>query len=162
MKIKSAKDSGHYRLRKTEGQGGTLISIRIMLSLAAAISHCSPDALTFLETQDGQSRSPNVLGNLIRRCCDTAGLPECAAPGLRKAVARSFAEAGALAKEIAFVTGHKTLAEVRRYTDAADRVHLADQAFDKLSERTMPQQKVVNFPIMRGEPSSISLKENKK
>ncbi len=155
-------DRIEYRRRKTAGQGGDLISIRIMPALAAAISHCSPDALTFLETKDGRSRSPNGLGNLMRRWCDAAALPECSAHGLRKAIARRLAEAGSSAKEIASVTGHKTLAEVQRYTDAADREHLADQAFDKLSERTIPQQKVVNLSKNLGEPSAMLLKGNKK
>ncbi|MEL7175234.1 MAG: tyrosine-type recombinase/integrase, partial [Pseudomonadota bacterium] len=86
----------------------------------------------------------------MRRWSDAAALPECSAHGLRKAIARRLAEAGSSAKEIASVTGHKTLAEVQRYTDAADREHLADQAFDKLSERTIPQQKVVNLSKKRG------------
>ena len=58
-----------------------------------------------------------------------AGLPgRCKPHGLRKAAARRLAEAGCSANEIAAITGHKTLAEVERYTRAADQVRLAQQA----------------------------------
>lgn len=151
-----------YRRRKTEGQGGDLIQIKIMDPLAAALSHLPNDAMTFLQTQNGRSRSPNGLGNLMRRWCDEAGLPDCSSHGLRKAIARRLAEAGASAKQIASVTGHRTLAEVQRYTDAADREQLSDDALDKLSNRTIPQQKVVNLHGKGGEPSGKPLKGRRK
>jgi hypothetical protein len=52
----------------------------------------------------------------------------CKPHGLRKAAARRLAEAGCSANEIATSTGHKTLAEVERYTRAADQARLAQQA----------------------------------
>jgi integrase len=52
--------------------------------------------------------------------------------GLRKAAARWLAEIGCSAHEIASITGHATLAEVRRYTKAADRKRLARSAMRKL------------------------------
>jgi Phage integrase family len=62
-------------------------------------------------------------------------LPErCKPHGLRKAAARRLAEAGCSANEIAAITGHKTLAEVERYTRAADQVRLAHQAIRKQIE----------------------------
>ena len=56
----------------------------------------------------------------------------CSLHGLRKGGARRFAEAGATAKEIMSITGHKTLAEVQRYIDAADKAKLAVSAMAKL------------------------------
>jgi integrase len=84
------------------------------------------------------------LGNLMREACDEAGLAECSSHGLRKACARRLAEAGATANEIAAVTGHKCLAEVTRYTRAADKAGLADAAMGKLG--TKRQQDVANHP----------------
>jgi integrase len=54
------------------------------------------------------------------------------AHGLRKATARRLAELGCSAHQIAAITGHATLAEVQRYTNAADRKRLAQEAMQKL------------------------------
>ena len=67
---------------------------------------------------------------------------------MRKGGARRLAEAGATAHEIMSITGHKTLSEAQRYTAAADRVLLAEQAMAKLSERkrTKSDAKLSNRP----------------
>jgi hypothetical protein len=57
-----------------------------------------------------------------------------------------LAEAGATAHEIMAVTGHKTLAEVERYTATALREGMADSAFAKLLSRPNREQTVVNLP----------------
>ena len=65
-----------------------------------------------------------------------AGLPRrCKPHGLRKAAARRLAEAGCSASEIMAITGHKTLAEVERYTRAAEQERLARQAIQRQSEK---------------------------
>jgi enterobacteria phage integrase len=51
---------------------------------------------------------------------------------LRKATTRRLAEGGATAKEIASVSGHKTLREIERYTDKADQRRLSQAAMNKL------------------------------
>ena len=51
----------------------------------------------------------------------------------RKAIARRLADAGATTNEIAAVTGLRTLAEVQRYTDTANRSNLGKSAMGKLS-----------------------------
>jgi hypothetical protein len=74
------------------------------------------------------------FGNMISGAIREAGLPaRCKAHGLRKAAARR-SEAGCSASEIAAITGHKTLAEVERYTRAADQERLARQAIQRQSE----------------------------
>lgn len=82
----------------------------------------------------------------MREWCNAADLPECSAHGLRKACARRLAEAGATAHEIMSVTGHKTLAEVQHYTEAALREGLADSAVAKLLARPNREQTAVNLP----------------
>ncbi len=77
-----------------------------------------------------------------------AGLPDrCVNHGLRKAAARLVAEAGCTANEIAAITGHRTLVEVSRYTKAADQVHLAQTAIDRLTARQSAQ--AVPTPVQR-------------
>src|SRR5215472_485397 len=69
------------------------------------------------------------ISEQFRKWCDDAVLPpHCTAHGLRKAACRRLAEAGCSANEIAAISGHKTLREVQRYTDAADQARLARNA----------------------------------
>ena len=56
-------------------------------------------------------------------------------PGLRKAAARRLAEVGCTTKQVAAVTGHKSLNEIERYTRAADQERLAQEAVAKLRRR---------------------------
>jgi integrase len=90
---------------------------------------------TILMTVYGRPFSVKGFGNMISIAIRDAGLSgRCKAHGLRKAAARRLAEAGCSASEIAAITGHKTLAEVERYTRAADQERLARQAMRRQSE----------------------------
>jgi len=63
-------------------------------------------------------------------------LPQrCVTYGLRKAAARLLAEAGCTTHEIMAITGHKTLAEVERYTRAAAQKKLAASAMGLMPAR---------------------------
>jgi integrase len=129
-----------YRRQKTRKSNGVLVSIPIHPRLIEVLETIPRDSFTFLQTAHGKSRSSNGLGNSMRKWCVDAKLPQCSAHGLRKACARRLAEAGATAHEIAAVTGHKTLAEVQRYTEQADRSGMADIALGKMQERSNEQQ----------------------
>jgi integrase len=56
------------------------------------------------------------------------------AHGLRKAAFRRLAEAGSTTKQIAAVSGHRSLAEIERYTARADQAGLAQSAIAKLPD----------------------------
>jgi integrase len=88
--------------------------------------------LTFLVTDRGKPYTAAVFGNWFRDQCRAAGLYGCSAHGLRKAAARRLAEAGCSTHEIAAITGHASLKEVARYTEAADRKRLAQSAMAKV------------------------------
>jgi integrase len=115
-----------YRRRKTRKACDVVIDIPIHPDLAAVLAALPKDAFTFLQTRLGASRSPNGLGNKMREWRDAAGLPECSSHGLRKAISRRLAEAGATPHQIMSVTGHKSLSAVERHTRAAGRGNLAD------------------------------------
>jgi integrase len=69
------------------------------------------------------------FGNVFREWCNEADLPKrCSSHGLRKAACRRLAEAGCSEHEIAAISGHESLAEVRRYTRAASRARMAKSA----------------------------------
>jgi len=116
-----------YRQQKT----GRALAIPIHPDLAALIKATPSGHLTFLATLKGAHFTPGGFGAWFRKVCNDAGLPQCSAHGLRKAQARRLAEAGCSAHEIAAITGHRTLAEVQRYAEAADQANLAKKAFER-------------------------------
>lgn len=135
---------GKFDLRHTKNRPEALVPITA--ELRAAIDACPARHLTFLHTRRGASRSAKALGGDFRQWCDAAGLPKrCSIHGLRKGGARRLAEAGATAREIMSVTGHKTLSEVQRYTEAADRARLAEAAMEKLAAKAQNVNKTVKL-----------------
>jgi integrase len=87
---------------------------------------------TFLVTPLGKPYTAAGFKAWFRKQCDAAGVRVFSAHGLRKAACRRLAEAGCTEKQIAAISGHKSLAEVARYTRAADQAVLARAAMDKV------------------------------
>ena len=133
-----------YKRQKTRRSGGVLVSIPIHPDLAEVLARLPTDR-PFLATLKGKERSAGGLGNLMQSWTEKAKLPHCSAHGLRKACARRLAEAGATAHEIGAVTGHKTLALVQRYTEAAGRGGMADSAMEKLISRPNGERNLANL-----------------
>lgn len=90
----------------------------------------------FIQTAYGAQFSAAGFGNWFRECAKDAGLTGCTAHGLRKACCRRLADAGATPHEIMAITGHKNLAEVTLYTEAANQKRLAQAAIEKIAPRT--------------------------
>ena len=85
-----------------------------------------------LTTAYGKPFSVKGFGHFMSAAIASAGLPgRCKAHGLRKAAARRLAEVGCTPHQIMAVTGHKTLAEVERYTRAAEQKRLNKEALEK-------------------------------
>lgn len=125
---------------------GTSLEIPVHPALAKIIAQTPSDNLTFLVTNErGKSKPFTAPGftNWFREMCREAGLPHCSAHGLRKALARRLAEAGCSEHEIAAITGHRSLQEVRRYTQAASQVVLARRAM-KAIPSPKSEQKLAN------------------
>ena len=94
------------------------------------------NGLTLIGDPNGRPIKRATLSALMRAAIKAASLPSrCVSHGLRKAAMRRLAESGATEKQIAAVSGHKTLKEVERYTKAADQKKLARAAIDKLPNR---------------------------
>jgi integrase len=124
------------RPQKTQGTTNKRLKIPLHRDLAAAIAATPTGHLAFLTTAHGRQFTAAGFGNWFRDQVDAAGLPaRCAAHGLRKAAASRLADAGATAHMIQAVTGHATLAEVQRYTLAADQERLAEEAIRTVEER---------------------------
>ena len=116
---------------------GATVDIPVHAELRIAIDALPNNHLTLLVTENGKPFTAAGFGNWFRDVCRQAGIPDhCAAHGLRKAAARRLAEAGCTAHQIMAITGHKTLREVTRYTEAADRHGLAETAMAKIRRGT--------------------------
>ena len=137
-----------YTRKKMEGHKPVPIDIPIHRNLQAVLDILPRSKMTFLETHSGKSRSSNGLGNLMRKWCDAAGLPNCTSHGLRKACATRLAEAGASEREIMAWTGHKTTQMVQVYTSKARRDLMADNGFKKLMQNE--QGSKVDEPNKKG------------
>lgn len=83
---------------------------------------------TYLVNDHGRTYSKGGFGNKMREWCDEAGLPNCAAHGLRKAIARRMAESGATQQGMKAVGGWKRDDEVATYSESANQEGLADVA----------------------------------
>jgi integrase len=112
---------------------GTALSIPIHPELRAAMKAGPRKGMHLIGDPNGRPIGRPALTMLMKRAGQAAGLPpECVAHGLRKAQMRRLAEGGASAKQIASISGHKSLHEIERYTAAADQKQLSKAAMDKL------------------------------
>lgn len=127
----------HVRQAKT----GAELWIPIHPALAAEIATWPRDAVTILTTSRGTPWADKSFSAAVSRefqrkteegyAIHTA-LSGLVFHGLRKAAAARLAEAGCSAKEIAAVTGHRSLAMVELYTRQAEQKHLATAAIHRL------------------------------
>jgi integrase len=108
---------------------GTAVKVPIHPELQMILDATPSEHLTFIVNAWGKPFTPGAFSNWFREQCDAAGLPKvCSAHGLRKAACRRLAEAGCTTHEIMAISGHKSLAEVERYTREAERARLANRA----------------------------------
>ena len=105
-------------------------STRVFL---AAIKASPARGVTLIGDANGRRIRRPTFTLLMKKAVEEAGLPaRCVPHGLRKAIMRRLAESGSSAKEIAAISGHRTLKEIERYTAAADQARLSKAAMTKL------------------------------
>ena len=121
------------RLAAGNAKTGKVLYVPIAPQLKAAIDACASTNLTFLVTAYGKPFTANGFGNWFRRQCDAAGLPQCSAHGLRKAIARRMADNGEGNQGIKSVTLHSSDSEVTLYTRAVEQSALADKVMGRLA-----------------------------
>lgn len=127
--------SGYVEVRQLKT--GALLSIRMHRDLKAARDACPSGKATFLVSARGTPYTKESLGNWFKERCIEAGLPHCAAHGLRKAASRRMAELGLSNQLIKSITGHSTDSEVARYTRNADQARMADTAMGVIEGRDL-------------------------
>jgi integrase len=124
------------KITLTQQKTHSKLTLPVHSELAAAIEAMPRhEHLTFLVTSFGKPFTAAGFGNWFRDRCDEAGLPQCSAHGLRKAISRRMAEMGLSHSQGKAVTGHVTDKEFTRYSRAADQERLAEQAMANLETR---------------------------
>lgn len=121
----------HIRQQKT----GAEMVIPLHPNLAASIKARPANGLTLIGSRHGRPMTAKALSAFVTRAANAAGLPKkCVPHGLRKGAMRRLAEYGSTSKEIAAMSGHRSLKEIERYTAAADQARLARSAVARLPE----------------------------
>jgi integrase len=121
------------RVKYTQGKTGKELILPAAPWLIAAIEAMPMTGIeTFIVTDYGKPFSANGLGNKMREWCDEAGLPQCTAHGLRKALARRAADQGATQQQLKAVGTWSNDAEVATYVAGADQAKLAEIALARI------------------------------
>lgn len=103
--------------------------------LAMAPKDTSP--FCFLITRRGGPFTKESFGNFFKKACVDAGLPHCAAHGLRKATLRRMAELEMANMSMKSVSGQTSDKTLEIYTRDANQKKLANSAIDALSKWEM-------------------------
>jgi integrase len=148
--------NGRIRIERTHGSVD--VDIPMSAELQAACDAMPKAHLTYIVTAHGQPRSKYALSIAFAKWATAAGLPACCRlHGLKKGGMRRLAEAGTTTHELMAISGHKTLAEVQRYTDAADRKRLADTGMAKRQGQNV-NTKLSNLGAQSVKPGAKPLK----
>jgi len=123
------------RIKYSRGKTKVPADLPIMSELGVEIARLPSDQMMFLTHTAGKPYKPETLGNWFRDQCNEAGLPHCAAHGLRKAGATRLAEAGATEWEIASYLAHKDTKMAAVYVKTANRGRLADSGMGRLAQK---------------------------
>jgi integrase len=148
--------SGRIRIERTHGSAD--VDIPISPELQAACDAMPRAHLTYIVTAYGKPRSKYGLGNDFAKWATEAGLPaRCRMHGLKKSGMRRLAEHGNTTHELMAISGHRTLSEVQRYTEDADRKRLADSGMAKRRDQR-ENSEVANLRPHSGKPVLKCLK----
>jgi integrase len=119
-------------LHVVQEKTGAELYLPVVPELDQAMRAYPTKGLSLIGKANGAPMTSAGLSTFMKAAIEKAGLPgRCKPHGLRKATMRRLAEAGKTEKQIAAVSGHKSLREVQRYTQAADQRLLANDAMKK-------------------------------
>jgi integrase len=126
---------------------GARLWVGVHTDLKAIIDSVPSVHLIFLISEKGKPYAgATSFSHAMNRWAKEAGLTGCPLHGLRKACCRRLAEAGCTTSEIMAISGHKSLAEVERYTKAAEQKIMAARAIARTqayprNDPSYPQEK---------------------
>ncbi len=124
--------SGFLTIRQSKT--GTEVSIPVIGRFADVLAGLKPENMTFLMTAQGKPFTEAGFTNWFRDTVKEANLPAGLSPhGLRKAACVRLADAGRSTTEIMSISGHRNLAEVQTYVEAANRKRAAVAAMNSVA-----------------------------
>ena len=124
-----------------QSKTGTEVSTPVMGRFADVLDAVKHGHLTYLVTAQGKPFTDAGFTNWFREMVKDADLPVGLSPhGLRKAACVRLADAGRSATEIMSISGHRNLAEVQTYVEAANRKRAAVAAMGAISH-LVPEDK---------------------
>jgi integrase len=125
-----------------QSKTGTEISIPVIGRFADVLNGIKHGHLTYLVTSQGKPFTGAGFTNWFREMVKEAGLPFGLAPhGLRKAACVRLADAGRSATDIMAISGHRNLAEVQTYVEAANRKRAAVAAMGSIAHLVPDDEK---------------------
>ncbi len=128
-------DIGEKGLYVKQQKTGVELTIPIHPGLRRSLNAHGIHGQHLVARLDGKRLSTKMLQKLVNEAIKAAGLAEgCVPHGIRKGVLRQLAESGKSTKEIAALSGHKTLKEIERYTEAADQGRMVIAAINSLTD----------------------------
>lgn len=120
------------RIQLEQDKTGSVVDIPLSDELKKVLP--THNHKTWLVTYKKEPFSAKGFQQGFVKWAKAAGVHGKSSHGVRAAVATHAAENGATTQEIMAVTGHKSLAEVERYTRSANRAGMADKLFQKGKE----------------------------
>jgi site-specific recombinase XerD len=125
-----------------QSKTGTEVSIPVLGRFAEVLGAAKRENLTFLMTAQGKPFTDAGFTNWFRDMAREAGLPVGLSPhGLRKAACVRLADVGRSATDIMAISGHRNLAEVQIYVEAANRRRAATAAMDSIAHLVPEDEK---------------------
>lgn len=129
-------DAAGTAIQVTQEKTGTKLWIPLHPDLTVALGVWPKTHFTLVTTAYGEPFTAKGFGNKMADAITAAGLPDrCVTHGIRKAAARRLAEAGCTTHQVASITGHKSLAEIERYTREVNQRTTAGAAILKIASR---------------------------
>jgi len=132
----SQYDGAKITLR--QGKTKTPLVIPVTSTLKAILDSTPHKAAVIATTKTGRPWRDDHLRPELQRAVEDLGYRGYSFHGLRHRTGMLLANAGCSEHEIAAVLGHKSLAMVRLYTQAANQEKLAGAAIVKLEQNVMP------------------------
>jgi len=125
-----------------QSKTGTEVSIPVRGRFAEVLEAVRHGQLAFLVTAQSNPFTDAGFTNWFRETVKEAGLPIGLSPhGLRKAACVRLADAGRSATDIMAISGHRNLAEVQTYVEAANRKRAAVAAMGSISHLVPEDEK---------------------
>lgn len=126
--------AGRLYFTEAKGQSSKVKTreIPILPELRCVLDATPSGHLTYITTEFGRPFTAAGFGNWFRRICDSAGLRQCSAHGLRKAGATFAADNGATEHQLMAIYGWESPKQAARYTEKVNRRRLADEAMHKI------------------------------